>query len=1148
MNQTKVTGEDKPTERGAEPVGASQSDATTSEQDKNVNLTQSEMEKTKVTEEELAELGLGDLSLNDKTADDDLWATPMVSDESNESYFTDDETTMNMSFQSAMRQADRAEGMTPFKDIPEHLIERTQTGKVINVRPPSPNSPTSTLKRRVKDLEDELHNKEDQTARRKQEYQERLTSLETRLFELEQQRGYLENTAEEWKVKYEKQRELAEEYLKMVDDREMEGHLAVSDLNESHRSGSQERRIRGQTRRRDPTIVDKHQRGFKLRNELKLRDENIGTLQKEAQDHQRRADDAVKVAKDLRELTATEGVRLSNEIKQVTEENKSLKEDVRKVTEENTELKRTAKTIAEQGMRWEHEAHLLDEKVTVLELKDKEWQQTVHQKTQEIIRLNTELIDMTQTVMTREDEVTHTKDQLKAAAEEYMKLERDVTQLAEHIRKVEKDTEKVIQDKTLQLHQHMSKVDQENQNLKNEKEQSDLRIKRPEDENKALQMSNKHKDEQLLQHVVRAATVESPPPSYSKAHETGTGKSFHFDMPLRTGTGKGSVKNERDGEKDKNDKEPPSESYPHMSRGDPSQFPPHMETNVFIDEGRRDRPPSRQERPRKSRYGKAKRNQSDDGSSEEDDDHRAENTAVQLTKALNSMARKTPLMTFDGSRDTVSGWTRLVKETQRTYQLTDDQIMIEIASAVKGPAKTWFEGEKDIAAEDGVEYSITEWMDKFKDEYGDRDEEVLGLREAYARKFELGKESLDQYYQAMMRFKAKRIITEKQAVGFLIEGCRVDNELYKALRIQKCKTPTDVKDFFRHWATGEEKYKAPRGQRNQEYVTIRQGQVENVPQQRMAAAPVQQPVEYRVETPVREVTEKVTFIDSQTGQPITYAMVAAIQAAAQVRPVPQNVAPPAPQNVAPMNVGIPQQGAGNGNFGGNGYGYGNANWNGGQGNFQNQGQGQGNFQPNRGNQNNNQQNQGSRTEFKFQMIDGWVANNVQMCQYCMYGNHQTQGCKFANTPPEQNPNLFAFNEWQRLRGLGGWRLAVNNGYDLITQWYQHKANFQNQQGNGNGNYGNGNGGGQNGGYGRGGFGRGGFRGRGRGFGRGTFRGGQNNGGGQGNYQQGGGQYNNGNGQNPNPANDIGQQQENVQGNVQGVQQGGATVQGNGQDQ
>ncbi|XP_055347367.1 myosin-2 heavy chain-like, partial [Paramacrobiotus metropolitanus] len=488
MNQKKVTGEEKPTERGAEPVGASQLDATTSrtnEQDKNVNLAQVEAQvedgNTKVTEEDLAELGLDDLSLNDKTVGDDLWATPMVSDESNESYFTDDEATMNMSFQTAMKEADRAEGMTPFKDIPEYLIERTQTGKVSNVRPPSPNSPTTTLRTRVRELESELEAKESQAMKRTKENRDKLSSLEARIYELEQQQVDLESAADEWKIKYERQRELAEEYLKMADDREMEGHLAVGDLNESMSEETAERsrhlaelkdecdsmklKVTEAETKRDEyatKLADATQRlltntteVFKLRNDLKLRGENIGTLQKESYDHQQRADEAAKVAKDLRDLTATEGVRLKNEIRQVMEENKALKDDNKKVTDEIKELKEAAKTMAEQGARWEHEAHLLDEKVTVLELKDKEWQQTVHQKTQEIIRLNTELIDMTQTAMTREDEVTVTKNQLKAAAEEYTTLERDVTQLAEHIRKT-----LVVQASTLiSMMRHRAEID-----------------------------------------------------------------------------------------------------------------------------------------------------------------------------------------------------------------------------------------------------------------------------------------------------------------------------------------------------------------------------------------------------------------------------------------------------------------------------------------------------------------------------------------------------------------------------------------------------------------------------------------------------------------------------------------------------------------
>ncbi|XP_055328753.1 uncharacterized abhydrolase domain-containing protein DDB_G0269086-like [Paramacrobiotus metropolitanus] len=624
---------------------------------------------------------------------------------------------------------------------------------------------------------------------------------------MEQQRGYLESSADEWKVKYERQKEIAKEYLKMADDRTMEGHLAISDLNESMSEESAERsrhlaelkdecdqlrqKVTEAEAKRDEyaaNLAEVTQRltklateTFKLGNDLKLREEGISTLQHESKGHQKRADeaeklrdDAIKAMREARDITATEGERLKEEIKKANQENEKVTGDIQKVTKD--------------GLKWQKEARRLDIMVTSLEMKDKE-------KSQEITKLNAELLEMTTTALAKDVELIAIKNQLRSAAGEYQKLEGDVKQLTEHINKAQEETERVVQKETFKWQDHTRKVKLENTELKLERDDLHLKVRRLEDKNKALQMSNKHKDEPLLQHGVKTAKVESPPPSYSKAHETG--KSLHFEMPLRTGTGKGNaVKTEKDGEK-------------------------------VIDD--------------------------------------------------------------------------------RTSE----------ASAVKGPAKTWFEGEMDIASEDGIEYSITEWMDKFKDKYGDRDEEVLGLLEAYARKFELGKESLDQYYQAMMRFNAKRIITEKQAVRFLIEGCRVDNDLYKALRAQKCKTPTDVKDFFRHWATGEEKYKAPKGQRNQEYVTIRQGQVEPVPQQRGAAAPVQQQTEYRAETPVREVTERVTSIDSQTGQPMTYAMVAAIQAAAQVRPVaqnvaPQNVAPLPPQNMPPSNMGLPQQGNGNG--------------------------------------------------------------------------------------------------------------------------------------------------------------------------------------------------------------------------------------------
>ncbi|XP_055355055.1 paramyosin-like [Paramacrobiotus metropolitanus] len=702
----------------------------------------------------------------------------MVSGESNESYFTDDETTMNTSFHTAMKEADRAEGMTLFKDIPEHLIERTQYGKIINVRSPSPNSPTSTLKSRLKELENELAAKESQVRKLKQEHRDKQTSMEARLYELEQQQGDLESAADEWKIKFERQKELAEEYLRMVDDRTMEGHLAVSDLSESMSEESAERsrhlaelkeecdqlrqKVTEAEAKRDeyaPNFPEVTQRlsklaaeTFKLRNELNSRDEAISILQNESKGHQKRADEAenkreeaTKVARDLRDLVATEGERLKNEIKKVTEENKKVTEDCQKATKE--------------GLKWQNEARRLDTMVTVLEVKEKEWQQQIAQQKQENVKVTNELYEMTRTVMSKDDEVTEVRTQLKLAAEGYQKLEGEVAQLAEHIKKMESNTEKIVQEKTFQLHQHKLKVKEENQKLKIQKEESELKIKRLEDENKALNMSNKHKDEQLLQYGAKTATVESPPPSYSKAQETC--KSYHFEMPLRTGTGKGgAVKTEPNDEKVTEDDQI-SDGLPTFD--ETSRFTRTVETKVIVDEERGDEQPRQRERQRRSAKTRVRRNQDSDSDSTEED---SQETAKELTKALNSMARKTNLATFDGSRDAVTGWTRLVRDTQKTYQLTDDQIMIEIASAVKEPAKIWFEGEREIALEEEEEYSVTEWLNKFKDEYGDRDEEVLGLQ---------------------------------------------------------VRTPTDIKDFFRTWSAGEDRYKVPKGQRTQEYATIAQG-------------------------------------------------------------------------------------------------------------------------------------------------------------------------------------------------------------------------------------------------------------------------------------------------------------------------------------
>ncbi|XP_055356743.1 myosin-16-like [Paramacrobiotus metropolitanus] len=716
-------------------------------------------------DEKLDELKLGDISLDDDVTVEDLSESPMQYEEmmrshkfsNEESYLTDDDVTMNTSFRTAMKDADRAEGVTAFSDIPEHLIERTQTGKIINVRSPSPNSPTSNLKRQIRELQTSLEDKECQLLQKKQEYQKRISSLETHVYEMEQQQGILENAATEWKIRYERQKEIAEEAQKVADDKEVEKFIAVDELNESMSEETAEKSRQlaelkdqcdelrkkaneAEVKRNDyaTKLAEATQRlatmstdMLKLRNDLKQKEENIGILQKESQAHQKRADEALQVAKELTELGATEGERLKAGIKEVNEENMNLTEQIKKLTEES--------------QKWQAQAYRLDTMVTALEIADKENQRKVHEQLEENIRLNTELTAMATTAMLREDEATEVKNQLISAGQAYTELEQQVNQLAERMITLKEETHKEMDNRTIKLQNDMLKIRQDNDRLRKERDDLSLRNRRLEDENKGLQMTNKHKDEQLLQFSTKKDTKESPPPSYSKAH--GTGGSAHFEMPLRTGGGRSDFKTEKDDET--SDKRNPSSSHqPHMSSGDPSQ-PQPTETAIKDDANRDVRSPRHEHDGRYFREYRNERNERNERNQQED--RNEDRGQREFNRAIKNMGRKTDLATFDGNRDAVNGWIRIVKETQRTYDLTDEQIMIDIASAVRGPAKIWFDSESDIKEAEEEVYTVTEWLNKFKDEYGDRNEEVLGLREAMARKFKPGKETLEQFYQVTER-------------------------------------------------------------------------------------------------------------------------------------------------------------------------------------------------------------------------------------------------------------------------------------------------------------------------------------------------------------------------------------------------------------
>ncbi|XP_055351873.1 uncharacterized protein LOC129598133 [Paramacrobiotus metropolitanus] len=381
VNQQEVTTEGRSSGQPIETEPTSQKDVEVSPAETEQDKEAGPAKPNKKTEMELNELSLDDLSLNEDITLDDLFESPMSFEEmmrsdnfnrGNETYFTNDDTTMHMSFHTAMKEADRAQGLTPFKDIPEHLIERNQIGKIVNVRSPSPNSPTSNMKTRIRELERSLEEKEGQVLQKKEEYRNRLGSLEARIYELEQHQGVLESSADEWKIRYERQKQIAEESEKIADDREMEGIMAMSDLNESMSEETAERSrhlaelrdrcdelkqkvIEAESKRDEyaKNLTDLTQRLttgtteiHQLRKDLKLRDESIETLRNEFQAHQKRADEAIQAAKELTDLTATEELLAMTTTAMANEdEATTLKGQLKRAADAFTELDQQVETL-----------------------------------------------------------------------------------------------------------------------------------------------------------------------------------------------------------------------------------------------------------------------------------------------------------------------------------------------------------------------------------------------------------------------------------------------------------------------------------------------------------------------------------------------------------------------------------------------------------------------------------------------------------------------------------------------------------------------------------------------------------------------------------------------------------------------------------
>ncbi|XP_055349539.1 trichohyalin-like [Paramacrobiotus metropolitanus] len=420
---------------------------------------------------------------------------------------------------------------------------------------------------------------------------------------------------------------------------------------------------------------------------------------------------------------------------------------------------------------------------------------------------------MATTIMEKDDKINELEAQLKTVEEECGTRGRtlisradQITRLqaeAEILKEAKKDLDKTLDQRASTIIEQMKKVTEANESyeklrkdandLVKEYRQIDSLNKTLQEEIKALKNSAKAKEEETTkQHLKEPKRIESPPPGYGEVH-TVEG-SFHFEAPKKTGMGR---TDDHDKEKVKKEDTESAKVHSGPSGGSNSKQQKNThddmpeETIVYKSDYRlddREDPRDRQNEQERVAREEERRER----------EHRAEYHAEaqrlrreerEFRGIMRAMSRKSALIDFNGNREALLGWIRQVKETQKTYDLSDAAMMLEVANAVKGDAKAWFDAEREIDDEEEAdELTVDEWMTKFKEHFGDRDEGVNALREAMTRKFETGKETLDQFYQAIMRFKSKRVITEKQAIGFLIQGCQIE-EVANGRQNQSCPAP-----------------------------------------------------------------------------------------------------------------------------------------------------------------------------------------------------------------------------------------------------------------------------------------------------------------------------------------------------------------------
>ncbi|XP_055328701.1 uncharacterized protein LOC129581573 [Paramacrobiotus metropolitanus] len=570
------------------------------------------------------------------------------------------------------------------------------------------------LKQRVKELEQLLNEKEGQAFAALREQRNKTNEAEARLYVMEQEKVALEDEAQQWKVRFEAQKQVAENLRKMVEDRVAEGILTAEDYGLSEEATERSRELAELKKERDflqskvKEAEKKRDESLsnatwftgkvtsltadisKLKDDLKSREKLVNTLQTELQERKTKQneaegqrDQAAKRLLELAEKTKTEFKRLNDEVENQKKEAK----------------------------KWLTVAQQCDERVTVLEVANREGQKETEKQKEEIAKLRDELVGLATTGIEKDDKINTVVEECEAKGRALEHRAERITRLeveAQILKAAKMDLVKTLDQRANTIMEQMKKVTEANEDyeklrkdandLLKEFRQMESLNKTLQEEIKTLRSSAKAKEEETAkQWHKEPQRIESPPPGYGEV--LSTEGSFHFKVPLKTETGRSDSKDEEKVKTEKVKEDPELAKGNSGSQGgvNPKQHET-AETIVY----KSDHQPDKREDQRDRQHEQERVAREEERRERE---YRAEYHAEaqrlrreerEFKGIMSAMSQKSALIDFNGNREALLGWIRQVKETQKTYDLSDAAMMLEVANAVKGDAMAWFDAEREI--------------------------------------------------------------------------------------------------------------------------------------------------------------------------------------------------------------------------------------------------------------------------------------------------------------------------------------------------------------------------------------------------------------------------------------------------------------------